>query len=90
MDTTEAMNGYIKCNLPIWLLNLGLIYAIMTIYYFVMNNINTDPVLEILEPFPKLLEHYKTQSNFQSKNLFIGICIGIGFIYFIKPFGRLF
>ena len=51
---------------------------------------NNDPVLEILEPFPKLLEHYKEKVNHQSKNLFLGICIGLAVVYFIKPFGKLF
>ena len=83
-------NGLIKCNLPIWLLNIGLIYLITTLYYFIINNMNNDPVLEILEPFPKLLEHYKEKVNHQSKNLFLGICIGLAVVYFIKPFGKLF
>ena len=90
METSEVSSGCIKCNLPIWLLNIGLIYAVMTAYYFLMNNLNNDPVLEILEPFPKLLEHYKDKINHRSRNLFLGICIGIGVVYFIKPFGKLF
>ena len=37
-------SGSIKCNLPIWLLNIGLIYAITTAYYFFMNNTTFDTV----------------------------------------------
>ena len=55
-----------------------------------MNNMNNDPVLEILEPFPKLLAHYKEKVNHRSQNLFVGICIGIGIVFFIKPFGQFF
>lgn len=87
----EANNeGFIKCNLPIWVLNLGFIYLVTTIYYFVVNNMNSDPVSEILEPFPKLLEHYKEKVNHRSRNLFLGICIGIAIVFFIKPFGKFF
>lgn len=86
-STTE---GFIKCNIPIIVLNIGLIYLITTIYYFFMNNINSDPIMEILEPFPKLLEHYKEKKNIMSRNLLLGICIGIAVIYFIKPFGKYF
>ena len=89
MDTSVS-EGIIKCNLPVWLLNVGFIYLVTTVYYFFMNNINNDPVLEILEPFPKLLEHYKEKVNHRSKNLFFGICIGIGVVFFIKPFGAFF
>ena len=88
MDTNNE--GFIKCNLPIWVLNLGFIYLVTTIYYFFVNNMNTDPVLEILEPFPKLLEHYKEKVNHRSRNLFLGICIGIAIVFFIKPFGKFF
>ena len=85
-----ATGGYIKCNLPIWLLNVGLIYMVSTLYFFVMNNMNDDPVLEILEPFPKLLEHYKEKANHRSRNFFFGICIGAGVVFFLKPFGKFF
>ena len=90
METSESTIGYMKCNVPILILNIGLIYTITTAYYFLMNNIATDPVLEILEPFPKLLEHYKEKINHRSRNLFLGICIGIGVVYFLKPFGKFF
>ena len=86
-STTE---GFIKCNIPIIVLNIGLIYLITTIYYFFMNNINSDPIMEILEPFPKLLEHYKEKKNVMGRNLLLGACIGIAVIYFIKPFGKYF
>ena len=90
MNGGGISDSYIKCNLPIWLLNIGLVYMVTTLYYFFMNNINNDPVLEILEPFPKLLEHYKDKMNHRSRNLFFGICIGIGVVFFIKPFGKFF
>ena len=83
-------SGIIKCNLPIWLLNVGLVYLVATLYYFFTNNMNVDPVTEILEPFPTLLEHYKEKTKHRSRNLFLGICIGIAIIFFIKPFGKFF
>lgn len=88
MDSTTE--GFVKCNIPIIVLNIGLIYLITTIYYFFMNNINSDPILEILEPFPKLLEHYKEKKDVMGRNLLFGICIGVAVIYFIKPFGKYF
>ena len=51
----------INYNIPVWLLNLGLLYIVATLFYFIMNKINDDPVIEILEPFPKLQEHYKNK-----------------------------
>ena len=90
MDKNEVASGFIKCNLPIWLLNIGLVYIIMTIYYLIMNNLISDPVLDLLEPFPKLLEQYQKQNTHRSKNMFIGICIGLSVIYFLKPFGSFF
>jgi hypothetical protein len=83
-------SGSIKCNLPIWLLNIGLIYAITTTYYFFMNNITKDPVIQILEPFPKLKEHYKDTLKYTGRNLLLGMGIGIAVIIFIKPFGKFF
>ena len=38
----------------------------------------------------KLLEHYKEKVNHRSRNLFLGICIGIAIVFFIKPFGKFF
>lgn len=75
-------------SLPIWLLNLGIIYMIATGYYFIMGNINEDPIHKILEPFPKLLEHYEKEKGFGSRNIIVGSLLGITLIYFIRPFGK--
>ena len=90
MNELGGNDSIIKCNIPIWLLNIGLVYLVATLYYFLTNNMNVDPVLEILEPFPKLLEHYKEKTNHRSKNLFLGICVGAAIVFFIKPFGKFF
>ena len=82
--------GYVKCNLPIWLLNIGIIYVITTVCYFFMNYMKEDPVLEILEPFPKLLEHYRKTKKYSTRNLLLGVFIGCSTVFFLKPFGGLF
>lgn len=75
---------------PIWLLNLGIIYIITTAYYFIMKNMNKDPIKAVLDPFPKLMEHYEKERQYDARNIVIGCVIGSVIIYLFKPFGRLF
>ena len=89
-DIKSSIFNHINYNIPIWLLNVGFLYIVTTLFYFIMNKINDDPVIEILEPFPKLKEHYKDKVQYTSRNLFLGLCIGVGIIYFFKPFGTFF
>lgn len=93
MDNITDFNSkfnYINYNIPVWLLNLGFIYIISTLFYFIMNRINKDPIVDILEPFPKLKEHYNKNIKYTSRNLLLGLCIGIGIMIFLKPFGKFF
>jgi hypothetical protein len=55
-----------------------------------MKHITDDPVLDILEPFPKLKEHYNSTVHYTSRNMMLGVCIGVGIVAFFKPFGKFF
>jgi len=92
-DITTDFNSkfnYINYNIPIWILNLGFIYIVTTVFYFIMKHITDDPVLDILEPFPKLKEHYNSTVHYTSRNMMLGVCIGVGIVAFFKPFGKFF
>ena len=86
----ESKFNYLNYNIPVWLLNIGCVYIITTLFYFITNKISDDPVLKILEPFPKLKEHYNTSAQYTNRNLLLGMCIGISVIAFFKPFGKFF
>jgi len=90
ISNIDSKFNYISYNIPVWLLNLGFIYIVTTIFYFIMNHMNEDPVIEILDPFPKLKEHYKDKVQYTSRNLLLGLCIGVGLMAFFKPFGKFF
>ena len=75
-------------NIPIIFLNIGLVYFIATVYYFICMKINEDPVSKKLKQFPELKKDYENEQSFQKKNILFGFIIGVSVIFFLKPFNK--